>query len=668
MSHPVRKWLKDLLQYGRRNVQSPGDGRSPLLWAADLPRLGQMWLGHFWFRVWLDLRSTPPRVVYRPREVFSPYVWSYRTTQLNPIRPVRQAGELLTKVRRWCADGGLERTVAAVARLFAGGLREGLGILFFGAVGFVGATLVGAATAFSRSTNGLLGSLSTTGGAVGRTAQSAAGFVAEAGDRAVAAMTRFAGGFRSPREVAWTVATLTGTVGLILLMVLQVIGLPVTADNTVAAADPHVVHRPPMELAQFEPADDPFNGLPDPFATEPAGPPEVASDFGVDPFGPFPGDQAEPEPAPTPAPAADLDIEVVRTGPPEGIARFNLPDDQEQFVVTSSSAAPAVAGGTTFPPDNWLRAISQNAVGRPQIVPAAYRELVEHPLLTESPRQPSDLADRSVPAGRDLAISIRKTLPADAKAGELLWYELIVTNESGETIEDALIEERVEQPHRIADARPAAAFANGVLHWRFETLRPYEERRLSVAVFPMSDDPIVTSATARAVSTVAATTLVEAQVEPPISRPEPVEPRPEPIEPARQTEVRRIMIEMTTPALAASKSECVIQFAVTNTGTALLTGVAIDAVLPERLIHPDGVAVASTLGDLAPGETKRVELRATAGDAGETEIIAQVATAEGVATTVRGSFTIVESLAANTRVETPCCQPLTGEIIMLPVR
>jgi hypothetical protein len=103
----------------------------------------------------------------------------------------------------------------------------------------------------------------------------------------------------------------------------------------------------------------------------------------------------------------------------------------------------------------------------------------------------------------------------------------------------------------------------------------------------------------------------------------------------------------------------VIRFAVTNTGEAPLSEVAIRGVLPERLKHAHGAEVETELGALAPGETRTAEMHVTAGALGEAELVAEVSAAEGIATTVRGSFDIVASLPA--KAAPACCCP--GEMI-----
>jgi hypothetical protein len=636
-----RKWLKDLLQYGRRSVQLPGDAKSPLLWAADLPRLGRMWMGHVWFRTWFDLRTTPPRVTYDPREVYSRDVYLIRPTTLQPIRPVQATRDAFAAFQRWLDDGGLEQAIARLGRGVAGGVAGTLGAVVLGAVALVGTLTTGLVGLFGASAIGTALGVNALGRGVETLAQRSHAGLLALGDGFAGGFRHLAGRLQRPQDTLWTFATLTGTVGLILLMVLQASGLPGAATRA-TAADSHTAHRPPAQLAQVDAKDDTFGGLPDPFARESE--PALPSDGFEDPFGNAPVDMSE-----LPESAAALELNITRTQLPPDVARFNVPDDPEEFLVESASP---VADPSQFPDDDWLTAAARVEVDRQPVVPAAYRESSIAPIRTAPLPAPSESADRFVPATRNIGVTIRKTQPASTKTGETLWYDLIVTNHGDEAVAGLVVEERVASPHRVADTYPAASFADGVLTWKLDELAAGAEHRLSVAVYPMSSDAIATTAAIRPIATFSAVTLVQAEEpvveeplvdEPTIEEPPVVEERP-PEVPTAPVTFRRVRIVMTTPEWVREQSGCLVTFDVTNTGTAALTGVVVRGQLPPGLKHPHGPTVESLLGDLPPGATRRVTLHAQAETVGEAELVVEVRSAEQVATTVRGTFNIVEQL------------------------
>ena len=106
MPHPLRRWIKNTLEYGRRSSSSPGDAKPPLFWLADFPRLTVLWADILFYRARKDLRATPPRVVFDPKGQTSPHIRSIRPTKLNPARPLRALGVEWARFEHWLSEGG----------------------------------------------------------------------------------------------------------------------------------------------------------------------------------------------------------------------------------------------------------------------------------------------------------------------------------------------------------------------------------------------------------------------------------------------------------------------------------------------------------------------------------------------------------------------------------
>ncbi len=378
---------------------------------------------------------------------------------------------------------------------------------------------------------------------------------------------------------------------------------------------------------------------------------------------------AEPEP---------LALDVVRLDVPR--------DDPEGFAV--ELAAPRSVDPRSLRPlprDAWMTALEPADPIAP-IVPAAYRQAAPAERAVERLPEPSAIADRFVPATRRVAVTVQKTQPARAAAGSSLRYELIVTNHGDTAVGGLVVEEHVSAPHRVADAHPPAAYADGTLTWTLPGLAPREEVRLAVAVYPMSDDPIDSAAAVRPVATFSAVTLVQAEepapplepappvappIEPPVMRPEPrpeppiALPEPPPIvrpapvarpEPRPAPLRRRVRIVMTTPAVLTRGSDCVVRFRVTNIGEGTLTGVTLRGELPPELRHAHGRHVETTFDPLAPGETGAAEMRVVGAALGQADLSAEVTTAEGVATIVRGDFDVAKTLPTQAAARPAPCR------------
>ena len=434
--------------------------------------------------------------------------------------------------------------------------------------------------------------------------------------------------FKSPQDVAWTFATITGTVGLILLMVHQSVGLTEIPKPSQVRETTHVARRPPTTTfappEEAAPASPDFQGeLPNPF-----GPPPKSTIKPVEIIEPV----EDEEPA-----APKLVVAVDRTELPPDVARFNVPDSAEMFLV--ESARPELLDPSSLPADDWLQSLPGGEFDVTSIIPAAYRETPApiDPVLTRPKPRPAD--DHFTTATRSIGVAIEKTQPTRARSGELIRYELIVTNQSEKQLSEVVVEERVAAPHRVAEAQPAAEYRDGVLTWRLDALDAGESRRLQVGVYPMSGDPLETDASVRSVATFSVATYVEQADPVPIVEPEPT------FDATPEADVyRRIKITMTTPRLLKSGFACDVEFVVTNTGTVPLTGVVLRSVLPPELQHAQGDIVKMPIGSLAPGESHAATLHVTGNTLGSPNLMAEVSANEGVATTVRGSFQIVEQL------------------------
>ena len=595
MSHPIRKWLKETLQYGRRSVQNPGDSKPPLLWLADLPRLGNMWVRHLWFRTWLDLRTTPSRIRFAPSEVFSPHVQLIRPTRLRPLRPFVELREALARFDRWMAEGGLQKALAQLGNGLLGSLAALIGGIAVAGVALLGSLLTLVAGIVGASAIGTALGLNSIGENVRRLY-----------DRAHIGWLGLWERLKRPDELAWRFATATGIIGLILLLFFQLRDSPQPAVKRVA-------HRPPAVVEDPEPADA-FAELPDPFA----------------------GAEPVPDPIPLPDPAPELVAAVERSVLPMDVARFNLPDSEELFVVESES--PDLVLAAMLPSDDWLQLTPDTKISTEPVIPAAYgATALTEPIVVES-LEPRGEEDQFTPASRQIGIRIEKTQPTQAQAGELLWYELIVTNQSEETLSQVIVEERVEPPHRVADALPAASYQEGLLKWRLDALESGGTRRLQVGIYPMSNDPLITAATIRPISTFSVATYV-AEPKPQPAEPEP-KPKPDP------NLFRRVKIAMTMPKTLRQGAHCPIQLVVTNTGTVPLTGVTLRSELPEEVTHSQGRFIEIVVDELPPGASRTTEFHVMAIQNGNPSIIAEVQTDQGVATTVRGSLSIVDRLFA----------------------
>ncbi len=115
-----------------------------------------------------------------------------------------------------------------------------------------------------------------------------------------------------------------------------------------------------------------------------------------------------------------------------------------------------------------------------------------------------------------------------------------------------------------------------------------------------------------------------------------------------------------------SNTDLSLEFDLQNVGTTVYSGsphtlVSFSSDPSFDLDDPDADADVDGSVTLAPGETKRTTLHLTAAATGEADLFAEVTTAEGVGTNVRGLFSIGDS-TANETASTSCCSPVGAMI------
>lgn len=635
VSRPLRNWLKNTLGQRRLFARNRPGAKPPLLWLADLPRLGAMWIGHFWFRTWLPVRLFGRRLAAGAAAMFSAVVGIVQGAGHLILDPISSLRAGFRGVSRWLAGGGIARTLVRLAN----GTLEGLlalpgaslaavvwltrtssdavlGLLALLSAGLVGMfSLIWSGIRFLAGLAGITAIAAAIAAALGL--GSIGQGIAALWRRATAALAALWAGLQTPQEIAWTFTAVTGTIGLILLIVFQTSSVP----NLAQAGDPNqgqtVVPPQPQRVAIVPEVhhEELTKPLPDPFrSTE-----HVESTIATLPV------MASKPSLPM------LVARLRRTELPSDVTQFGGPIFDETFRVVSLQ--PQASTAESLPADDWLRNVSARGFALPA-APAAYRTTHRTNESAGGEVEPRSDGDPLVPGRRGVRVTIERTQPVKSVVGRLLWYELIVTNESSRRLPSLMIEEHVAAPHRVADAFPPARFSDRMLSWRLAGLEAGETRRLRVGVYPTSEAPIETSATVRSLTTVSAITKVTQATKVRAAEP-------------KDRIYRRIKIAMTTPGRLVSGSDCEIEVVVTNTGTVPLSGIVLRSVLPPELRGQRGGRIETPIGMLAPGQSRTTTLRVTGRGLGTPRLLAEVSAKEGVSTSVRGSFEVVRSLVAD---------------------
>jgi len=232
-------------------------------------------------------------------------------------------------------------------------------------------------------------------------------------------------------------------------------------------------------------------------------------------------------------------------------------------------------------------------------------------------------------ADRDLGLMIQKTPAGRGTPGEPVQYDIVLINTSFKTIEQVIIREMISDLHQVTEVSPSAHLDNNELVWTVTSLEPGTVKRLSVTLVPETAGEIFTE------TIVLPTTRLSKAVNvlaPRTPTPQPV-PAVTPVEVPQQGEP---LLKLTyTPLRALKQGEILsMTFAVTNIGTAPAEDVQLFVRLSGEFEHRYGEYVHHRAGRLAPGQTRRALLQATARSIGDARLSTSL-TMRGVETEAR---------------------------------
>jgi len=318
-------------------------------------------------------------------------------------------------------------------------------------------------------------------------------------------------------------------------------------------------------------------------------------------------------PAPTtPAPLAiDLDGRLLRTV---------LAHDWDQIrhttlVSTSLSHSPQ----SVLQPirDGWSTAQRRLA----EAWPTVYRQTAPlwNPVAQAPAVQPEDRPASYGGAGESHpSLIVTRDLPEESPPSEAITYALIVQNRGAEILEQILVSEELANLDRVEATHPPADVSANALHWRIDSLRPGQERRLAVTLQPGTDREIRAVAEVRAAVSVSSSTHVTAVTPLTINETPPVlkeTPKLAPVEPASREvapRVPRLSVIAEIPTSLKVDDELSTVFVVSNTGNGDADGVVLTVEVPPGLEHRDGALVEHRYAHIPAGTTKRAIFKALA--------------------------------------------------------
>ena len=212
----------------------------------------------------------------------------------------------------------------------------------------------------------------------------------------------------------------------------------------------------------------------------------------------------------------------------------------------------------------------------------------------EQPLTGSGTFNENVPAGpRQPQLKIEKVAPPKAVLGQPLVYHIIISNVGDSPANQVVVEDMVPRGANCTGTIPQAELIRDKLVWKLGTLKPNEQRKISIRVVPTTRGQIGSVATVNFVAEVTSRTTVTAPA---------------------------FRLIMDTPPKANLGDVVALNFQMINNGSGDASGVVLYATLPAGLTHPEGRELEYVVGGLKAGETKKVSLQLTAVKSGRVSV------------------------------------------------
>ncbi len=179
-------------------------------------------------------------------------------------------------------------------------------------------------------------------------------------------------------------------------------------------------------------------------------------------------------------------------------------------------------------------------------------------------------------------LTIQKSAPGEIQVGRPAVFSVVVRNVGTTAACNVEIHDQVPRGARLVNTRPQAQRGGrGELVWTLGVLQPGQEAVVEMEIVPIDEGEIGSVATVRFAADATARSVV--------TRP-------------------RLVVETALPERVLIGDQVTLSIVVSNPGTGVATGVVLEERIPAGLRHPAGAELEYTVGDLKPGESRKLEL------------------------------------------------------------
>ena len=187
-------------------------------------------------------------------------------------------------------------------------------------------------------------------------------------------------------------------------------------------------------------------------------------------------------------------------------------------------------------------------------------------------------------------LTLQKSAPSEVQVGKVATFQVKLRNTGSIPAHNVEIRDEVPRGARLVTTNPRASRGvRGDLLWQLGTVKPGEEVVLEVQIVPVDEGEI------GSVATVSFTADAS----------------------ARATATKpQLAVKTSGPSKVLIGDEVALSITISNPGSGIAQKVVLEERVPPGLQHPAGPELEYEIGDLKPNESRQLELKLTAAQAG----------------------------------------------------
>ena len=190
--------------------------------------------------------------------------------------------------------------------------------------------------------------------------------------------------------------------------------------------------------------------------------------------------------------------------------------------------------------------------------------------------------DRQLEGPQTPQLTIEKTAPKEIRIGKPITFVVKVRNTGRAVAGDVEIRDRIPHGTQLHGTNPPASRGpQGELIWQLGAVEPNAEVSVEIALIPIEEGEIGSVATVHFNAAASARTIV--------TKPQ-------------------LVLQTTLPEKVLIGGEVPLSITISNPGSGVATGVVLEEHVPAGLEHPAGAELEYEVGDLAPNESRRLDL------------------------------------------------------------